>query len=99
VNKRCANVAPMRAARVNVVAAVDLNGASLTEHAPRARTRGGPGLDARDTRRPRIDRARVRASTSQDPSRDVPPFPSEKRSRRAAFHVASSFSFRSIPGG
>jgi hypothetical protein len=34
-NKRAANVAPMRAARVNVVAAVDLNGASLLRPAAR----------------------------------------------------------------
>ena len=34
-NKRAANVAPMRAARVNVVAAVDLNGASLLRSAGR----------------------------------------------------------------
>ena len=57
-NKRAANVAPMRAARVNVVAAVDLNGASLLrsagrEHgaiAARARSAAFPdrrGLEAR----------------------------------------------------
>ena len=34
-NKRAANVAPMRAARVNVVAAVDLNGTSLLRSAAR----------------------------------------------------------------
>lgn len=57
-NKRAANVPPMRAARVNVVAAVDLNGASLLrsagrEHgaiAARARSAAFPdrrGLEAR----------------------------------------------------
>jgi len=63
VNKRAANVAPMRAARVNVVAAVDLNGASLLRSAgrepgaiaARARSAAFPdrrGLEAR-TRAPR----------------------------------------------
>ena len=73
-NKRAANVAPMRAARVNVVAAVDLNGASLLrsagrEHgaiAARARSAAFPdrrGLEARARAGARALQPRVRAKS------------------------------------
>ena len=86
-NKRAANVAPMRAARVNVVAAVDLNGASLLRSARREPV----ALAARASVR-RITRStRARGACARRSARAPAPRSREeswkKRSRRSASHV------------
>ena len=85
-NKRAANVPPMRAARVNVVAAVDLNGASLLRSAGRA----NPAPSRRALGPPRfpIDagsrRERARRGARREPAPRSREESWEKRSRPTA---------------